>query len=228
MNKYILPILIIIGLFLYFPDISPSEAGRQSPSELLQALKHIKEKEKNLKTVIATFVQIKKSRLLRETLKSEGLIYIDLSGKILIKVLRPSPLTLLLKDNMQILYYPDSGKAEKKIIGRIDNILGKYLGIGQSLEMMQKQFEISFGDKLSPELCHLKMIPKNTATARFIDKIEIDVDRKNGLPEQIYFKEKQGDYTTIRLVYKAINEPIPSSIFSIELPEDNQSDTEER
>jgi outer membrane lipoprotein-sorting protein len=228
MNRYIAPILTIICLSLFPLHVFSSEADHQSRSELLRIIKNIKEKEKSLKTVIATFVQIKKSKLLRETLKSEGLIYVDFSGKILIKVVHPSLLTLLLKDNMQVIYYPDLAKAEKKILGRTDNILSKYLGIGQPLEMIQKRFEIGLGDKISSEGYHLKMIPKNTAAARHIDMIEVVVNRKNGLPEQIYFKEKQGDHTAIKLEYKAINEPIPPGIFSIELPEDIKNDQEER
>ena len=228
MNRYIAPILIIICLSLFPLYVFSSEADHQSTSELVRVIKNIKEKEKTLKTFIATFSQIKKSQLLRETLKSEGLIYVDFSGKILIKVIHPSLITLLLKDNMQVIYYPDLATAEKKILGRTDNILSKYLGIGQPIEMIQKQFDISLGDKVSSGNYHLKMIPKNTATARHIDMIEVVVNKKSGLPEQIYFKEKQGDYTTIQLEYKAINEPLPPSIFSIELPEDNKNDKEER
>ena len=228
MNRYMTPILITLCLFVYPFYVFSSEADHQSPTELLRVIKNIKEKEKTLKTFIATFSQIKKSQLLRETLKSDGLIYVDFSGKMLIKVIHPSLLTLLLKDNMRVIYYPDLAKGEKTILGGTDNILRKYLGIGQPIEMIQKQFEISLGDKISSGGYHLKMIPKNTATARYIDMIEVVVNQTNGLPEQIYFKEKQGDHTAIRLTYKSINEPIPPGIFSIELPEDNKIDDEER
>lgn len=228
MNRYIALILIII-----YPSLFPlcgfsSETDHQSTSELIRVIKNIKAKEKTLKTFIATFLQIKKSQLLREPLQSEGLIYVDLSGKILIKVIHPSLLTLLLKDNMQVIYYPDLARAEKKMLGKTDNILSKYLGIGQPIEMIQKQFEIGLGNKISSGGYHLKMIPKNSSTARYIDMIEVEVNQENGLPEQIYIKEKKGDHTTIQLEYKAINEPLPPSIFSIELPEDNQNDKEER
>lgn len=228
MNRYIAPILIIICLSLLPMHVFSSEADHQSTAELVRVIKNIKEKEKTLKTFIATFSQIKKSQLLRETLKSDGLIYVDFSGKILIKVIHPSLITLLFKDNVQVTYYPDLAKAEKTIIGRTDNILSKYLGIGQPIEVIQNQFDISLGDKISSGGYHLKMIPKNTATARYIDMIEVVVNSKNGLPEQIYFKEKQGDHTAIQLEYKAINELIPPGIFSIELPEDNENDDEER
>ena len=228
MNRYIAPILIVICLSLFPLHVFSSEADHQSTSELVRVITSIKEKEKTLKTFVATFLQIKKSHLLRETLKSEGLIYVDFSGKILIKVIHPSLLTLLLKDNMQIIYYPDLARAEKKILGRTDNILSKYMGIGKPIKMIQKQFEIGLGDKISSGGYHLKMIPKNKAMARHIDMIEVVVNQKNGLPEQIYIKEKQGDHTAIQLEYKAINEPLPPGIFSIELPEDNKNDKEER
>jgi outer membrane lipoprotein-sorting protein len=226
-KTYLVFILVIIYLPLFPLHVCSSQAVPQSTPELLGVLKHIKEKEKTLKTFIAVFLQTKKSHLLRETLTSKGLIYVDLSGKVLIKVLHPSPVTLLLKDNMQIIFYPDSNKVKKKMIGSTDHILAKYMGIGQPLEVIQKQFEISLGDKISSERYHLKMIPKNAA-ARYIDLIEVEVNRKNGLFEHIFFKERQGDYTDIHLEYKAINEPIPAGIFSIELPEDNNNGNEER
>lgn len=228
MNRYIVPILMIICLFLFPLHLFSSEANHESTSQLVHVIKNIKEKEKNIKTIVATFVQVKKSQLLREALKSEGLIYVDFNGKILIKVLHPSLITILFKDNIQITYYPDLAKAEKNMIGSTDNILSKYLGIGQPIEMIQKQFDIRLGDKVSSGVYHLKMIPKSTVTAKYIDVIEVVVNKTNGLPEQIYFKEKQGDHTSIQLKYKAINDPISPSIFSIELPEDNKSDEEER
>lgn len=228
MNRYIARISTIICLLLFPLHVFSSEADHRSTSELVQIIKKIKEKEKTIKTIIAAFSQIKKSELLRETLKSEGLIYVDFSGKILIKVLHPSLLTLLLKDNMQIIYYPDLAKAEKKILGRADNIFSKYLSTGQPFERIQKQFEIGLGDKISSEGYHLKMVPKNTAATQLIDMIEVVINQKSGLPEQIYIKEKQGDHTAIQFEYKAINEPLPPSIFSIELPEANKNDNEER
>jgi outer membrane lipoprotein-sorting protein len=228
MNRYISPLLIIICLCLFPLHAFSSEADRQSTSELIRVIKHIKEKEKTLKTLIATFSQIKKSQLLREPLKSDGLIYVDFSGKILIKVIHPSLITILLKDNMRVIYYPDLAKADKKIIGRTDNILSEYLGIGQPIEKMQKKFEISLGDKMSSGEYHLKMKPKNTVMAKHIDMIEILVNPNNGLPERIYFKEKQGDHTAIKLDYKLINEPLPPDIFSIELPKENKNDEEDR
>lgn len=229
MNRYTASILIIICLSLIPLYAFSSEADHQSTSELVRVIKNIKEKEKTLKTFIATFSQTKKSQLLRETLKSEGLIYFDISGKILIKVIHPSLITLLLKDNMKVIYYPDLAKAEKKILGiTTENILSKYFGIGQSIATIQKQFEISLDDKISSGGYHLKMIPKNNVTARYIDLIEVVVNPKNGLPEQIYLKEKHGDHTAIQLEYKTINEPIPPGIFSITLPEDYIDNNEER
>ena len=114
MNRHIAPILIIICLFLFPLHVFSSETELRPTSELTRVIKSIKEKEKTLKTFTVKFVQIKKSRLLREPLQSEGLIYVDVSGKILIKVIHPSLSTLLLKDNVLIIYYPDLSKTEKK------------------------------------------------------------------------------------------------------------------
>lgn len=223
-KKYIMPISLGLSLFLYPYLVFPSEADQQSESELDWVIKNIKEKEKTLKTFIAKFVQTKKTYLLQEPLHSEGLIYFDFTGRMLLKVTSPSPLMVLLKNNLLLIYYPDLSKTEERHLGRTDNILKKYFGIGQSIGELKKQYEIQLISKTHSGGYHLRLIPKEEKIARYIDSIEVVVSPKNWLPEQIHFKEVKGDYTSLRLQFLSVNEPLPTGIFKIDVPEDFEDD----
>ncbi len=209
-------------LFQYPHPATPSATGTQPESELARVMKNIKEKEKTLKTFAATFIQTKRSHLLREALISRGFIYFDVGGEMLIKVILPEPLTLLFKNNMVIIKYPESARAERKVFGSMDNIFKEYLGIGESVEVLKEKYDIRLSSATPSGSYLLTMIPKIKTASRHIEMIEVVVSAKNWLPEQIHFKEKQGDYTSLRLRFTSINEPLPRGIFSMELPEDEE------
>ena len=223
--RYVFIVLsfVSLSLFRYTYPVFSYEEDHQSESELNRVISNIKKKEKTLKTFTATFKQTKKSHLLREPLQSEGLIYFDMSGKMLMQVISPSPLTLLLKNNQQILYYPDLSRVEKKTFGKTDSIFRKYLGIGESVEALKKKFEIELVTNTPLKGYLLKMTPKDKTTAKYMVVIEVLVNPKHWLPEQIHFKEQEGDYTHIQLRFTSVNEPLPPDIFTIELPENKKT-----
>jgi len=223
-KKYIVPVSLCLSLFLYPYILLSAETDAQSESKLSWVIKNIKEKEKNLKTFIAKFVQTKKTHLLKEPLHSEGLIYFDSSGKMLLKVLSPSPLITLFKDSRLFIYYPDISKTEERYIGRTDNILKKYFGIGQSIEELNKQYTIQLVSKTHPDGYHLKLIPKMKPIAKHIDTIEVVISPKHWLPGHIHFKETKGDYTSLKLHFISINEPLPQGIFQVDFPENYGDD----
>ncbi|UCD89485.1 MAG: outer membrane lipoprotein carrier protein LolA [Desulfobacterales bacterium] len=220
-------ILILIGLSLLF-DTLPAlsrEADVQTESDLSRIIKKIKDKERNLKTFTAYFKQVKTSQLLRDPLHSEGLIYVDTSGRMLMKVISPLPLILLLKNDQQMIYYPALSRVEKKPFPNTDDIFKLYIGMGESIQAMQSKFDIQLVSNPHSEHYHLKMTPKQRSMAKHLMMIEVVVNPKHWLPEQIHFKEKKGENTTIQMQFTSINEPLPSDIFEIEVPADMEANS---
>lgn len=219
-------LIALYGFLLPRPSFS-SEKTPEPDLKLDQVIKRIKAKEKSLKTVIAKYRQIKKTYLLHEPLHSEGLIFFDSAGKLLMKVTSPSPLLILFKRNTFVVYYPEISKAEERYVGNVENIIGKYLGIGQSAGALKQQYAIQPATRTKSGGYHLKMIPQKQAVAKHIDRIEVFVSPETWLPEQIVFTEVKGDQTTLWLQFIAINQPLPPGIFSIALP-DESNDNEDR
>ena len=218
--RYIMLLFFGLSLSCYPYSVFSYQGNLQPESDLSRIINHIKEKEKTLKTFTATFKQTKTSELLREPLHSEGLIYFDMSGGMLMKVIAPSPLVLLLKENQLILHYPDLARVERKTFGKSDDMFRKYFGIGESVKTLKTKFEIELVKNSSSTRYHLKMIPKKRLGTKHMARIDVLVNPTHWLPEQIHFKEKNGDYTTIQMQFTSINEPLPSNIFDLGLPED--------
>jgi len=221
-------ICVFIALYLCLLPLQSfsSEKNPEPDLKLDQVIKRIKAKEKSLKTVIAKYRQTKKTYLLHEPLHSEGLIYFDSSGKLLMKVTSPSPLLILFKNNTFLVYYPEISKAEERYVGNVENMIRKYLGIGQPVEALKEQYEIQPVTKTKSGGYYLKMIPQKQAVAKHIDSIEVFVNSEIWLPEQIVFTEVKGDQTTLWLQFISINQPLPPGIFSIALPDESNDDME--
>jgi outer membrane lipoprotein-sorting protein len=220
--KHILFVLLSLNLFMCPSSGVPSETGVETETELARVIEKVKEKERTLKTFVAKFVQTEQTYLLHEPLHSEGLIYFDSSGKMLWKVTSPSPLVVLLKNNVLLICDPDLSKCEEKRLPRRDNILRKYFGIGQSASELKKDYEIQLIPETGSQDYHLKLIPKRKAIAKHIDTIEVVIDSKHWLPERIHIKEVKGDETSVSLQFTSVNEPLPPGIFTIDYPRDRK------
>ena len=211
-------LFLFLGLFLWFDPVNPSEKGMDEKSELNWVLKNVKQAELKLNTFAAKMVQVRKTQLLKSPLRSEGFIYFDHTGKMLFEVISPSPLKVLFKEDMVLIYYPDIAKMEERFVGR--SILREYFGMGASIEELQKQYSIELISKPAREGYHLKLVPKKERMGRYFESIEVMVKPDYWLPERIHFREKDGDWISIQLEFTSINEPLPQNAFKMHLPEE--------
>lgn len=216
LKQYFVKLFIVLYIFLCPLQVFSFENNPKPDQELNRVIKNIKEKGKNLKTFTAKFRQTRKTHLLREPLYSEGMIYFDSSGKLLMKVTSPSPLLILFKKNTLLIYYPEISKAEKRYIGNTENIIKKYFGIGQTGEALKKEYEIQLSTNQESDGYYLNMLPKKNAISKYIKRIEVLVNPETWLPERIFLTEVKGDQSTLWLQFDSINQPLPPGIFSID------------
>lgn len=204
----------------YPPVVLSSETGHQS--ELKWLLEQMKEREANLSSLTANFMQTKKTRLLREPLQSKGQLYYDSTGKILFKVTDPSSVMVLIRNGMILTYYPDLSRAEERYLG--SNIIREYFGIGTSIDELRKQYKIEIVSKIPGNGYRLKLTPVTETMAKRIDTIEIETKPIQWLPEHIFIREKGGDITAIRLEFTSINKPLPENIFTLTIPNNQREE----
>lgn len=214
-------LFLLLSLFLTPYPVSPSET-LDKESELNRVLQNVKQAELKLNTFAAKMVQIRETQLLKRPLRSEGFIYFDHKGKMLLKVTRPSPLMVLFKEDRVVIYYPDISRMEERYLGR--SILREYFGIGASIEELRKQYSIELVSRPAGEGYHLKLVPKKKSMGSYFDSIEVRVNPDSWLPERIHFRERDGDWISIRMEFISINEPLPQNVFKMGLPEEFEGD----
>jgi len=224
-SKYVILINVCLTLVLFPVQAFPSDSEIPSGSELMWVLQRIKMRERNLNTCTATFIQVKKTSLLKEPLHSEGILYFDRSGKMLVKISSPSPLIVVLKAHTLVTFYPDLSKTEELYLGSTHDIFRDYFGIGQSIEEMQTQYAIHLDPKTDSDAFRLRLIPKKKPVQAHIKQIDVVVSPKHWLPERVTIIEVKGDTTSISLQFTSINEPLPSGIFTLDIPSDSEKET---
>ncbi|MBN1847764.1 MAG: outer membrane lipoprotein carrier protein LolA [Deltaproteobacteria bacterium] len=216
---------LIIFLFITFVLCggmanASADPAPLSEAEARQILMKIKDKEKDLRTFIAQVKQVKQTQLFKEPLHSEGMIYFDHSGRLLLKMTQPSPVIVFFNNDRLYIHYPDYGKTEETYIG--NHFFEKYFGVGTSIDGFYEQYMVEIFPATGGGLYQLKMLPKEERMAKKIEMIEVIFRKDDMLPEQVRILEKDGDDTTINLKFISINQPLPKDIFDMDLGDPNQ------
>ena len=217
-----------ILVFLYIalipcPNLTASaDPPPLTDSEAKQLLIKIKDKENTLQTFIAKVKQTKKTQLFKDPLHSEGMIYFDKSGKMLLKMTQPSPVIIFFKGDRLYLHYPDYGKTEETYIG--NDFFKKYIGIGTSIDTFYEQYSVEIYSITKSGHYQIRMTPKQERMAKKIEMIDVIINTNDMLPDQIRILEKDGDDTSIALEFTSINQPLPKDIFFIDLGDPSQYD----
>jgi hypothetical protein len=213
--KYVLPAILGMLFGLFLNPARATETPVSSEPEVKHILAKIKDREKGLQTFIAKMQQTKNTRMFKEPLYSEGEIYFNHTGQLLLKIIHPSPVFILIQNDRIYTHYPDYGKTEETYIG--PHVLEKYFGLGKSTDAFYDQYSIQLLSNPSLACYHLMMRPKDDRMAKRIDAIDVTVQTSNLLPDTIHILERDGDDTSIVLEFISINQPLPKGIFDIDL-----------
>jgi outer membrane lipoprotein-sorting protein len=206
--------ILICMVPLFGPLSSPaSDEGPQPASELAAVIGRIKEKERSVKHFHARFSQTRKTTLLREPLRSEGQVFYDREGKMLFEVIHPDAMTVILKDGMLTIFYPDLSETKQRYLGK--DFLREYFGVGQSMEELEKRYSVRLVNEPSPDRALLILKPKSGSLAKRIESIELAIDLRSLLPERVSIREPGGDFTHIHLDFISIDRPLPPELFGV-------------
>jgi len=170
------------------------------------------EHSQKIKTLQCVFVQEKTSSLVSEKAVAKGLMMYQSPAMLRWEYTEPTPSTLILNGNDAALL-DKSGKkiGNDKMSKQLGNIIISMVngsGIAQS-----KQFSAEFYDNNTEMLVILTPIQKRLKD--IYNKIEIKIDLKTMLANEIMLGEKSGDKMVIYLKNKVLNSEIPKSKFAI-------------
>jgi outer membrane lipoprotein-sorting protein len=210
-------ILTLILICLALPAL-PAEI-QKTDWTVEDVLLRLKERERTLTTFVAGFKQIQQNSLFAQPLESEGILYFDHKGTLLVKMTTPEPYLVFITNQKMIMGVPGSPSYRQKKLPGQNTFFKRVMGIGQSVDQLKNQYDIQMAATPCKEICELRLRPlKNSRRAPF-NSIQATIDTLQWLPETIHIEETGGDVTTFYLQFRSVNQPLPDRIFDIPLPD---------
>ena len=213
--------LLTLTLLLFFLAIPAYSEEMRNPATWTvdDVLLHLTERQQTLLTFIAGFKQIQQNSLFDQPQVSEGTLYFDHSGKLLMKMTTPEVYLVFITDRKMILGVPGSSSYRQKKLPGQNTFFKQVMGIGQSVDQLKKQYDIQMASTPCKETCDLRLTPLKKSRRTPFASIRTTINTLQWLPETIHLEETGDDVTTFNLLFTSINQPLPDRIFDIPLPD---------
>jgi outer membrane lipoprotein-sorting protein len=202
---------------------APSHPGPAAAPTLEQVLTQFARTQASIQTLQATFEERKEISLLKEPVVQRGTFYHSKPQLFLWDYRTPTPKKVLLTDEMLLAYYPDQNKAEEVNVRRWTTQIRRYLQVGESLEELRKDYDVSLGapgEGDLPDTNVLILEPRNKRVRQHLQEIRVCLDPATGYTRRVSYREGDGDLTVFTFRDIQVNHEIAASRYKIDLPAD--------
>jgi outer membrane lipoprotein-sorting protein len=201
------------------PD--PMDRSLKSHERLAALIQRVKQEQNRMKTLQASFVQIRESALLEDTETSRGSFYYSAPDHVRWEYETPNPISVVLDGREMVTWYRDLKRADRLKIGRYSAQVFKYLGASGSMETLMDYFRVSvkFPDEPGEDY-RLRLLPKYERISQRLKSMVLWIDAERYLPTRLIYESADGDTTEYRFEDFKINGEIPMERFSLDLPKD--------
>ena len=207
-------IFTIILFSIFCGTISPQNSRKLSENEKQVFEQKMIEQSQKIKTLQCAFVQEKTSSLVSEKAVVKGILLYQSPSMLRWEYTEPTPSTLILNGNDAVLLDKNGKKAgNEKMLKQLGSIIISMIngnGIAQNKQFSSECYE------LDPAQILVVLTPVQKRLKDFYNKIEISIDLKTMLANNISLDEKTGDKMVISLTNRVLNSEIPQEKFAIE------------
>lgn len=216
----------MLGLFLTI--MTPSGSRAEEPAmdkQTIEVVTRIKNIEATLRTFEAQFHQIQKSRMFEDIVESQGVIYYSADGRLRFSVLRPSPLTVLMEGEWITVHDPESNRTQRHHVGPRKNLLKTFFGVGETLDQLNKRFDVRATANAPLPGYTLTMAPKKSLLARKVQQITALVDDRTWLPQQVVIQQSEDEWSRMDLDFISVNKSLPAGAFVLDAEKEPITET---
>ena len=218
-----LKLLLCIGFILAGTAALATRVGTAGTHLTVEeVLDQLQAKAKALKSLKASFEQRKYSRLLVRPMESQGEFFWQPPGRFRWQVVRPAPLALVVRGDKLLLLYPDLKKATLYRGQSGVALLDRVTGAAGDPQTFQRHYAIeveSIAQGQGSRWIQMNMEPKSPKYARYFKRLEVKIDPKTWLPNEIAISEGNDEWTLIYLSNLIENSGLSDGLFSVEPPE---------
>ena len=206
----------MINLLLMFSFWWLTSSQSLQPLPATEAMRFKKEMQARLEginTLSSEFKQIRHMDFMDNPIHSQGTFFYQQPHFVRWNYIAPSAHSLLLDGNH--LHSYQKGNSKKTSLQAHRSMRELYTLLNQnnlSKQLFNEQkFTISYFKK-GPKMV-VRMVPKEKALAKMMQRIEIQIDTKTLLVDQLILLEDEGNYTEIMFNKQLINRPLDPNLF---------------
>jgi outer membrane lipoprotein-sorting protein len=201
------------------PADAPAPAIVTDPAAVTSLLQRFDEAQMRTQTMIASFVERKRLRLLVEEQVRTGTFLYTKPSQFLWKYSQPDGKVVRIDSEQLLVYYPNLNKAEEIDISRYSKRLLRFFGLGQPTAELRKYYDLSLAeDPQMPDTYLLILDPIKRRVARRLDSLRIWIDRDMMVPRQVEYVEPDGDSTRFSFRNIETNSPISPARYEVKIP----------
>ena len=191
-----------------------SQTGRKlNESEKQEFEQKIIDHSGKIQTLQCSFIQEKTSTLVTEKTIAKGILLYQSPNMLRWEYTEPKPSTLILNGNNAVLLNKDGKRmGNERLLKQLGGIIISMIN-GEGIRQ-NKQFSSEIFDAGNKEI-RIILTPLQKRLKEFYSNIELKIDSKTFLANEIILNEKSGDNTVILLTNKELNKEIPLSKFAI-------------
>jgi len=205
-------ILLTIFFSTFCGNILSQNGRKLNESEKQVFEQKMIEQSQKITTLQCAFVQEKTSSLVAEKAVVKGAMLYQSPSMLRWEYTEPTPSTLILNGNNAMLLDKNENKVgNEKMLKQLGSIIISMIngnGIAQNRQFSSECYE------LDNEMLVI-LTPVQKRLKDFYNRIEMKIDLKTMLANDITLDEKTGDKTVISLINKSLNIEIPQSKFEI-------------
>jgi outer membrane lipoprotein-sorting protein len=217
MARKLLPLLLILAGILCWAQAE--EPATQTPLDpRLEALvKKMDEVQKSLKTLRVAFTQTNQFRMLSKPQVFKGVLTLRKPDTALYRYTSPSPLYFLVKDGDLLVYNPAEKKVVVQDIRRHQNRIVRYLGVGQPMEELRTNFQVTWVGE-EGGVAQLRLVPQKLRLRRKVSVLTFWVDVKTAYLKAFELVEAEGDRIRFDFSHWEENPVLEDDAFKVEIP----------
>ncbi len=200
-------------------NMNPLAPGLSGTERLQALLERVRLQQKEVKTIVARFVQRRQSAMLVAPEQSTGTFSYAAPDRVRWEYQEPTPITVVIRGGEMTTWYRDLKRAETLKIGRYSNQIFKFLGASGSMDNLLEYFTIELTlPKKQGDPYHLTLLPRYDRIKKRIKSMEIDIDSEKFYPVHLEYQEMDGDSTAYDFKNFQWNSPLPADRFALQLP----------
>lgn len=198
--------------------LAPAAAPPPSPPSRLEALlQRMSATQRSIKTLKVSFTQTNDFKMLSKPSVLKGDLVLEKPATALYRYTSPQRLYYLVKGGDLLMYNPSKKQAFVQDISRHQAKITRYLGIGEPIEELQKNFEVIWAAE-AEGVVTLRLEPLKRKVKKKVASMTFKVSEKDGLVREFEVEELEGD--RIRFAFEGweINPALTAEAFKVEIP----------